>query len=117
MSPQLIRVIFSVLAVRAIFISPALGSEFGHSNRPSQSSLLRGEVVSRCRLRFTAPDVPSASSERFDCIDGGDGNDGERNRPDRDACDRWTRIGSSWSRIPAGKPAGVIARGFVRLRC
>ncbi len=117
MSPQFIRVIFAILAVRAIFISPAQGSEFGHSIRPGQSSLHRGEIIPPSRLRFTQPNSPSASSERLDCIDGSDGNDGEGTRPDQVPSEGWTLIGPCWTSISAGKPVGAIARGFVRLRC
>ena len=78
-SVSFVRAMLMVLIVRAIFISPANGSEFGLASHRSGSSFKKLDLVRPARLRFTKPCAPSASLERVDCCDGGD--DGERIRP------------------------------------
>jgi hypothetical protein len=107
--------VLSILVVRAIFISPAQGSEFGPTSQPIRSSLKRLEPIRPTRLRFTKPCVPSASQERFDCCDGGDGD--ERDRPIETSVEAWSF--ASPSRPAANRPAafpGPLCL-LVRLRC
>ena len=82
MSASFVRAMLMVLIVRAIFISPANGSELGLSSHPAGSCLKKLDLVRPARLRFTKPCTPSASLERVDCCDGGD--DDERMRPAED---------------------------------
>ena len=115
MNPQLLRAVFAILIVRAIFISPAQGSEFGPSERPGDSSLKRLDAIRPARLRFTKPTPPSTSIVRGDCLDGDDG-DERISLADGTADDRfWVvtphRPGPSHSLIDS------TPRLPVRLRC
>jgi hypothetical protein len=115
-NPQLLRAIFVILVVRAIFISPAQGSEFAPSHRPGDSSLKRLDAIRPSRLRFTKPAPPSASIIRGDCLDGGDDNDERIALADRTADDRiWIVTPVQPRPIPA--PIASMARLLVRLRC
>jgi hypothetical protein len=110
-----VRAVLSILVVRAIFISPAQGSEFGPASQPTRSSLKRIELIRPTRLRFTKPYVPSASQERFDCCDGGDGD--ERSRPVETSVEAWPFAAAS--RPPAYRPDASPGSScqLVRLRC
>jgi hypothetical protein len=117
MSPQFIRAVFLILVVRAIFISPVHGSEFGPSSRLDDASLKRLEAIRPFRLRFTKPCPPSAALERLDCIDGGDGDDDERTRPAQTSLEAWPLGAPSRSTSHSWNPVAYLAHGFVRLRC
>ncbi len=115
MNPHFVRAVLSILVVRAIFISPAQGSEFGLASHPARSSLKRIEPIRPTRLRFTKPCVPSASQERFDCCDGGSGD--ERARLFETSVEAWPFALSSG---PAAHRPAVLRgspRQLVRLRC
>ncbi len=117
MTPQFIRAVLIVLTVRAIFISPSQGSEFGRSSRPGDSSLKRLELIRPSRLRFTKPCPTSPSQERLACIDGGSGDDAERISLGRPSTEAWYWLVSP-SPIPARRPLmAASARSLVRLRC
>ena len=45
MNPRFLRAVLVILSVRAIFISPALGSEYGPSHRPGDSAMKRLESI------------------------------------------------------------------------
>ena len=115
MNPHFIRAVLSVLVVRAIFISPALGSEFGPSARPVRSSLKKIELIRPSRLRFTKPCAPSASQERFDCRAGGDGD--ERARPFEDSVEARAFAPSSRPIVPRLSSPPASLGLLVRLRC
>jgi hypothetical protein len=118
MSPQFIRAVFSILAIRAIFISPVQASEFGPRSHPGHSCLKRMEEIRPSRLRFTNPCPASAAIERLDCIDGGDdGDDDERPRPAPASLEAWPLDASLRSTVPVRNLVGAMAPGFVRLRC
>jgi hypothetical protein len=117
MSPRLIRAVFSILVVRAIFLSPVQGSEFGHSSRLIDSSLKRTDAIRPSRLRFTNPGRPSPAFERLDCIDGGDGNDDDRIRPASISHETWRSVDSLGSRCSNPRPLTTAPPGFVPLRC
>ena len=116
MNPRFLRAVLVILSVRAIFISPALGSEYGSSHRPGDSAMKRLESIRPSRLRFTRPNAPSASQERIDCIDGGDGDDGD---------DLTSIEGPSFAldsrarstRRPLTPSPSSTAHSLVRLRC
>ena len=116
MSPQWMRAVFLILVVRAIFLSPVPGAEFGRSSDLNDSSLKSMDATPPFRLRFTRPCVPSATSERLDCIDGGDGDD-SRIRPSPSLWEVQPLPRSLRPIFPAGHSAGAPVRGFVRLRC
>ncbi len=92
MNPQLLRAIFAILIVRAIFLSPAQGSEFGPSDRVGDSALKRLDAIRPSRLRFTKPAPVSPSIVRGDCLDGGDGDDERISLADRTADDRFWAV-------------------------
>jgi hypothetical protein len=116
-TPQFIRAVLSILVVRAIFISPALGSEFGPSSRLGDSSLKRMEAIRPTRLRFTKPCPPSASQERLDCLEGGDGDDDERTPPAETSVEAWSIAVSARPTLLARLSIGAFACASVRLRC
>jgi hypothetical protein len=109
------RVVLSILIVRAIFISPALGSEFGLGSHPAGSCLKKLEAVRPSRLRFTRPFPPSASIERVDCCDGGD--DDERMRPAEDSAGALFSPASPRSSAPARSSIAAAHHLIARLRC
>ena len=115
MTPQFIRAVLCVLIVRAIFISPSQGSEFGPGSLAGDSSLKRLEMIRPSRLRFTKPCPPSASLERLDCLDGGD--DGERIPPAEPSVEGWFARTSNRPALADCPSLVVSARSFVRLRC
>lgn len=117
MSPQLIRAVFSILVVRAIFLSPVQGSEFGRSSSLIDSSLNRTDEIRPSRLRFTNPCPPSPALERLDCIDGGDGDDDDRIRPALNSFEPWCSVLSVNARPRDRCRALTLPPGFVRLRC
>jgi hypothetical protein len=106
-----------ILVVRAIFISPAQGSEFGPSPRPSDSSLKRIELIRPTRLRFTKPCPPSPSQERLDCLDGSDGDGDERTSLAEASTEAWFRLVSSRLSLEHRPSNTASARSLVRLRC
>jgi hypothetical protein len=109
------RVVLSVLIVRAIFISPAQGSEFGLGSHPTGSCLKKLETVRPSRLRFTRAYPPSASLERIDCCDGG--GDDERKRPAEDSAEAFFSPASP-RLTAAGRPSLAASHHLiVRLRC
>jgi hypothetical protein len=114
--PQFLRAIFAILIVRAIFISPAQGSEFGPAHRAGDSSLKRLEAIRPTRLRFTKPLSPSASQERIDCLDGGDDDD-ERISLAAETADARFWVISARLPLPARRPITSMSRSLVRLRC
>jgi len=109
----LVRLLFSVLIVRAIFISPAQGTEFG--SHQAGSSLKKHDRSCPARLRFTKPCPPSATQERVDCCGGGD--DEERTHPAEVSDEVYPRLVSL--RWTASNPPALQAgpRLLVRLRC
>jgi hypothetical protein len=118
MSPQFLRAVFLILAVRAIFLSPVQGSEFGPRARLDDSSLKKVEAIRPFRLRYTKPCPPSTALERLDCIDGGnDGDDDERTRPAQPVLEAWPISALSGSAVSERNTVGILVRGFVRLRC
>jgi ABC-type cobalt transport system substrate-binding protein len=118
MSPQFLRIILTVLVVRAIFLSPVQGSEFGSADAPRGSSLKRLESIRPSRLRFTNPREPSAVLEQLDCIDGGDDGDGEeRFHSTPTSLEPWPSGSSFHPIFPDPNRVGALFRGFVRLRC
>ena len=114
-TPQFVRAVLCVLIVRAIFISPSQGSEFGPAPGPSDSSLKRLEMIRPSRLRFTKPCPPSASQERIACLDGGD--DEERTPPAEPSAEAWFARISSRPALAHRPLMAASARSFVRLRC
>ena len=116
MKPQFLRAVFAILIVRAIFISPAQGSEFGPSHRPGDSSLKRLEAIRPSRLRFTKPSPPSASLERIDCLDGGDGDDERISLAEALADARFWVI-SARMPLPHRPSIASTSRSHIRLRC
>ena len=114
LTPQFIRAVFCVLLVRAIFISPSQGSEFGPAPGPSDSHLKRLEMIRPSRLRFTKPCPPSASQERIDCVDGGDD---ERTPPTEPSAGGWFARVSPRPALAHRPTLVASARSFVRLRC
>ncbi len=114
--PQFLRAMLSILIVRAIFISPALGSECGPSHRLGSSSLKRLDVIRPSRLRFTKPCAPSASQERIDCLDGGDDDD-ERTSLTEALADARFWVISPRLPLPDRPTLASMPRSFVRLRC
>jgi hypothetical protein len=104
-----------VLIVRAIFISPANGSEFGLSSHRAGSSLKKLDLVRPSRLRFTKPCAPSASLERVDCCDGGD--DDERMRPAEDLAE--SSFAPASPRLSAAARPSIAGSHHLiaRLRC
>jgi hypothetical protein len=116
-TPQFARIVLAILAIRAIFLSPVQGSEIGSLSRLNDSSFKRLEAVRPFRLRFTPPSQPSAALMRLDCIDGGEGDDDERNQAAQSSVQAWPLGASIPSTFPARSPIGNVARGFVRLRC
>jgi hypothetical protein len=114
-SVSFVRAVLMVLIVRAIFISPANGSEFGLSSHPTGSCLKKLDLVRPSRLRFTKPCAPSASLERVDCCDGGD--DDERMRPAEDSVEA-SFSPASPRLTSAGQPSLAASHHLiVRLRC
>jgi hypothetical protein len=113
--PQFLRAVLVILALRAIFISPAQGSEFGPSHRPGDSALKRLETIRPSRLRFTKPCPPSASQERIDCLDGGDGN--ERISLAEALADARFWVISPYVPLRHRPSIASTIRSFVRLRC
>ena len=115
LTPQFIRAVLCVLMVRAIFLSPSQGSEFGPASLAGDSSLKRLEMIRPSRLRFTKPCPPSASLERLDCVNSGD--DGERVPPAEPSVEGWFARTSSRPAL-ADRPLVAASFGlFVRLRC
>jgi hypothetical protein len=114
--PQFLRAVLVILAVRAIFISPAQGSEFGSSHRPGDSSLKRLDAIRPTRLRFTKPCPPSASQERIDCLDGGDGDD-ERTSLDEALADARFWVITPFLPLPQRPSIASASHSLVRLRC
>jgi hypothetical protein len=114
--PQFLRAVLVILAVRAIFISPAQGSEYGPSHRPDDSALKRLEALRPSRLRFTKPFLPSASLERVDCLDGGDGDDERISLAAGSSDDRFWVVSD---RVPHPPRPSILStpRSLVRLRC
>jgi hypothetical protein len=106
-----------VLVVRAIFISPSQGSEFGHSPRLGDSSLKRQEVLRPTRLRFTKPCPPSSSIERLDCLDGSDGDDDERTSLDGPSTEAWYWVISTHPALARRLSMAASPRSLVQLRC
>ena len=115
MTPQFIRAILSILVVRAIFISPVQGSEFGPSPRPSDTSLKRLELIRPFRLRFTKPCPLSTSQERFDCLDGGKGD--ERTFRAENSAETWFTLASFRPILEHRPSIATSPRTLVRLRC
>jgi hypothetical protein len=113
--PQFLRAVLVILAVRAIFISPAQGSEFGPSHRPGESFLKRLDAIRPSRLRFTKPCPPSASQERIDCLDGGD--DDERTSLAEGLADARFWVISPYVPLPHRQSIASTAHSLVRLRC
>jgi len=114
--PQFLRAIFAILIVRAIFISPVNGSECGPNYDPGDHSLKRLEAIRPSRLRFTKPCPPSASQERMDCLDGGDGDDERTSLADALADTRFWVISPRLT-LPHPPTIASTARSIVRLRC
>jgi hypothetical protein len=104
-----------ILAVRAIFMSPAQGSEFGPSNRPGDSALKRLDAIRPSRLRFTKPCPTSPSQERIDCLDGGDGD--ERTSLSEALADARFWVISPHKSLPHRPTLAPTSRSLVRLRC
>jgi hypothetical protein len=113
--PQFLRAVLVILAVRAIFISPAQGSEFGSSHRPGDSSLKRLEAIRPSRLRFTKPCAPSATLERIDCLDGGD--DDERTLLTEALADTRFWVISPYMHLPHRPTIVVASHSPICLRC
>jgi hypothetical protein len=118
MTPHFIRLVLAILAVRALSISPAQGSEFAPSSLPSASSQERLEAVRYSLPQFTHSCPPTASQERLDCIDGGeDGDKYKRTHLSHTSMKFWC-LGTSSRPIFSGRiPDGTLACAFVRLRC
>jgi hypothetical protein len=114
--PQFLRAIFAILIVRAIFISPVNGSEYGPTYHPGDPSLKRLDAIRPSRLRFTKPCPPSASQERIDCLDGGDGDDERISLAEALADTRFWVISPRQS-LPHRPTIASTARSLVRLRC
>ncbi len=115
MKPQFLRAVLVILAVRAIFISPAQGSEFGPSNRPGDSALKRLDVIRPSRLRFTKPCPTLPSQERIDCLDGGD--DDERTSLAEALADARFWVISPYKHLLSRPTLVPASRSLVRLRC
>jgi hypothetical protein len=114
-SVSFVRAMLMVLIVRAIFFSPAQGSEFGPASHPTRSCLKKLELVRPSRLRFTKPCAPSASLERVDCCDGGD--DDERMRPAESSAQAFFSPASPRC-TATGRPSFAAAHHLIaRLRC
>ena len=114
-NPQLLRAILLILTVRAIFISPSLGSEYGRSRLPGDAALRRLDEIRPAQLRYTRPISPSAAPERGDCLDGGD-DDEPTSLAEALADGRFCLL--STHRSPTHRPASPsMPRPILRLRC
>ncbi len=116
MNPKLLRAVLLVLSVRAIFIAPAPGSEYGPAHRRVDSALKRIDAIRPTRLRFTRPLAPAVSIERVDCVEGGDDDD-DRTAPALSVADPRFFVISPHLWLPARPTPVSMPRSPARLRC